>query len=104
MTATEILDHFGFLPYFDKIEGSVPEEGRYKKTEVLSWLLSRIDLPKEQIVMIGDHPDDINGARENGIDCIGVLYGFGKNDQIEAARPAWTVKTVEELEKLILSA
>lgn len=27
-----------------------------------------------------------------------------KNDQIEAASPAWTVKTVEELEKLILSA
>lgn len=102
VTATEILEHFGFLPYFEKIAGSVPEEGRYKKTEVLSWLLSQIDLPKDQIVMIGDHPDDIHGARDNGIDCIGVLYGFGNKDQINAAAPAFTAETVEELEALIL--
>lgn len=103
-TAMEILDHFALTPYFDQIAGSVPEEGRYKKTEVLSWLLSRVSLSKEQIVMIGDHPDDIHGARENGIDSIGVLYGFGKKDQLEEASPTWIVRTVEELKKLILNS
>lgn len=50
VTATEILDHFGFLPYFDKIEGSVPEEGRYKKTEVLSWLFVPVVCPKNRLL------------------------------------------------------
>ena len=101
-TACEILEHFELLPLFDMVAGSVPEEGRYKKTEVLSWLLSQITIPKEQIVMIGDHPDDILGAKENGIDSIGVLYGFGKKEEIESASPTHMVQSVEELHTLLL--
>ena len=101
-TACEILEHFELLPLFDMVAGSVPEEGRYKKTDVLSWLLSQITIPKEQIVMIGDHPDDILGAKENGIDSIGVLYGFGKKEEIESASPTHMVQSVEELHTLLL--
>lgn len=35
------------------------------------------DFSKEQTVLIGDTHYDADGAKEGGIDCIGVGYGFG---------------------------
>ena len=35
--------------------------------------------------MIGDRKHDIDAARANGIDSIGVLYGYGTADELGAA-------------------
>ncbi len=34
------------------------------------------------VVMIGDRAHDIIGAKENNIDNIGVLYGFGDKEEL----------------------
>lgn len=99
--AEELLRYFGLDKYFRYICGSVPEENRYKKRDVLRWLLEELALDKEQVVMVGDREDDIAGARENGIDCIGVLYGFGSREELTAAGAVKLAEDVEELEKLL---
>ena len=47
--------------------------------------------------MIGDREHDILGAKENGIDSIGVLYGYGDRAEHEAAGAGMIVESVEEL-------
>ena len=35
--------------------------------------------------MIGDRDHDVEGAHDNGIDCIGVTWGFGSVDELTTA-------------------
>ncbi len=45
---------------------------------------------------------DIIGANKNGVDSVGVLYGYGCREEFEENHAAYIVETVEELKKLLL--
>ena len=47
--------------------------------------------------MVGDREHDVNGAKENDLPCIGVLYGYGSREELEAAGAAGISETVEGL-------
>ena len=38
--------------------------------------------------MVGDRDHDVEGAHLNGIDCIGVTWGFGSVDELDGAGAA----------------
>jgi phosphoglycolate phosphatase len=52
--------------------------------------------------MIGDRADDIVGAKKNKISSIGVLYGYGTQEEIKAEQPAHIISSVNELHKLLI--
>ena len=54
------------------------------------------------MVMIGDRKFDMIGAKNNGIDSIGVTYGYGEREELEACSPTAMVDSVVELRKLLL--
>ena len=37
------------------------------------------------VIMIGDRDHDVEGAHDNGIDCIGVTWGFGSVHELTTA-------------------
>ena len=39
----------------------------------------------EHVVMLGDRDHDVEGALANGIDCVGVTWGFGSADELLGA-------------------
>ena len=41
------------------------------------------DIPVSNIVMVGDREHDVLGAKEHGIACVGVLYGYGSRAELE---------------------
>jgi phosphoglycolate phosphatase len=43
------------------------------------------------VVMVGDRDHDVEGAAANGLDCIGVTWGFGSRDELIAAGAAAVV-------------
>ena len=47
--------------------------------------------------MVGDREHDVRGARENGLQVIGALYGYGSREELEEAGADWIAKTVEEI-------
>lgn len=47
--------------------------------------------------MIGDREHDIIGAKEHGLSCIGVLYGYGSREEFERYGADCIVETVSEL-------
>ena len=53
--------------------------------------------------MVGDREHDILGAKENGLDSVGVLFGYGDREELEQAEADWIVETVEELKHLLLT-
>lgn len=43
--------------------------------------------------MIGDRLYDIEGAKEAGVDSIGVLYGYGSREELEGAGATYIAPT-----------
>lgn len=100
--ANTILEHFDLMKYFDVVCGSELDGSRVKKGDVIAYALEQVTekdarFHKSQVVMIGDREHDILGAKENGLDSIGVLYGYGDRAEHEAAGADYIVETVEEL-------
>lgn len=99
-----ILEYFDLLRYFDYVAGSELDGSRDKKSDVIRFALQQNGLTDlENVVMVGDREHDVIGAKENGIDAVGVLYGYGDRAELENAGATYTVETVGELYKLLMS-
>ena len=51
--------------------------------------------------MTGDREHDICGAKENGLEAVGVLYGYGSPGELTGAGADYLVKTPDDLVKLL---
>ena len=98
-----ILEHFGLLPYFEAVAGSTMDEQRTKKGEVIAYALHSFHLDPSETVMVGDRKHDVLGARENGLPCIGVLYGYGSREELTAAGAAALAADLDALSALLKS-
>lgn len=84
--ARVVLEHFGLDKYFDHICGASMDESRSRKADVISYALEKAGVSdKSSCIMIGDRKFDIEGAAENGLDAIGVTFGYGGRDELEKA-------------------
>ncbi len=100
--ANIILEHFDLMKYFDVVVGSELDGTRVKKGDVITYALELAKVTdKSRAVMVGDREHDIIGAKENGLDCIGVLYGHGCREEHEEHGADVIVSTVEELLKVL---
>ena len=118
-----ILSHFGVEQYFDIAEGTRADETRKRPAgmsdkavvveHTLELLADRIDpgikgssekmaALRARCVMVGDRCFDIEGALANGIDSIGVLYGYGTRKELAEAGCVRICETVGDLRALFL--
>jgi phosphoglycolate phosphatase len=82
--AVRILKHFNLSKYFAVVAGASMDSSRSKKGDVIAYALSMCgDIDKSTAIMIGDREHDIIGAKENGLKSIGVLYGYGSEDELK---------------------
>ena len=101
--ARRILDHFGLTPWFTLTVGSNLDGTRAGKAQVIACALEQLGSPvTDTTVMIGDRHFDVQGAREAGLDAIGVAYGYGTRQELEDAGAAAVADTVSELRRLLL--
>ena len=100
--AVRILKHFGLAEYFDAICGApAGNEDGARKASVIREALRRAEDPSS-VVMVGDRRHDVEGAGENGIPCIGVLYGYGSREELEGAGASFIAENLEALKNLLL--
>ena len=83
--AEMIADKFGFSEYLDGVAGASLDLSRNEKADVIRYALERFGIEKSTAIMVGDRNYDVFGAKENGIDCIAVLYGYGSEDELGGA-------------------
>lgn len=101
--AREILMRYGIAQDFAYIAGSTMDESRIKKASVIAYALRACGiLDRSRVVMVGDRLHDVEGAKENGLDCIGVLYGYGSRSELTAAGATALAENVDGLASLLL--
>ncbi len=104
--AKTIIEHFEIAEYFDVIYGSEFDGTRFTKTEVMVDVLKEFGLSTEEelakAVMVGDRKYDVEGAKNCGIDSIGVEYGFALEGELKEAGATYIFNTVSELADFLL--
>lgn len=93
--AKEFLHYFKLDHYFDDICGST-EDGampRLTKADVIQYCILHNHIPPDaDIIMVGDRKHDVEGAKRCNIPCIGVLYGFGSEEELMRAGAIYVVE------------
>ena len=95
--AERIVRHFGLAQHFRKVYG--PElDGRYEdKAELLAHILTRESVDPKAAVMIGDRAADVLAAKASGLRSIGVLWGYGSEQELIDAQADVLCATPREL-------
>jgi phosphoglycolate phosphatase len=94
----QIIAYFQLDSFFEEIVGSELNGSRVAKTEVIAELLKmNPEIDPAHAVMVGDRKYDLIGARHNGLDSVGVLYGYGSLDELQSAGSTAIVTSVPHL-------
>lgn len=96
--AKQILKHYGLEPYFDCVVGGNLDGTRCKKHEVIAAVLEQYPASAGyRAVMVGDREHDIIGARQMGLDSVGVLFGYGSAEELNKAQATALAATVADI-------
>ncbi len=98
--SVDILEHFGLANYFHRICGASMDTSRSSKEAVIAYLIQQ-NGRADNMVMVGDTKFDILGAKAHGIPAIGVSWGYGSAEDMEAAGAAAIAHSMEELLTLL---
>lgn len=101
--ARRILENLNLAAYFDGIHGSVPGGKLDHKPELLAHILSECGIAASHSIMIGDRHHDIAGAHAVKMRGLGVLWGYGNRDELEAAGADQLVERPADLARTVLS-
>lgn len=102
--AIRILEKYELAKYFDEITGSTMDGSRNNKTDVIREAFVRMNITErniDEVLMIGDREHDIIGAKNCGIESVGVNFGYALDGELQAAGADYIVDSVNELEDLL---
>lgn len=103
-----ILDYFGMTDAFDEIIGGSMDEKRSGKPDIIREALRRMeglgwDGNRRDVLMAGDRRHDIEGAKANELDSLGLYSGFGEDGELERAGADYIVHSVEEMRTFLIN-
>lgn len=102
--ARRIVASLPFGHRFADVIGATLDGRLSHKPELIAEALARFDLQAGQCTMIGDRHMDIDGARHHCMRSIGVLWGFGSEDELREAGADVLVRVPTDLPALFGSA
>ena len=101
-----ILEHFKIAKYFKVVVGSELDGRRVNKDEVVEEALRQLfegrPVEREKVYMIGDRCFDVEGARAQRVESVGVTYGYGSMEELKEAKADYIVRSVGELKRFLL--
>jgi phosphoglycolate phosphatase len=80
-----IIKHFELDQYFGVVFGSNLDGTLSDKTELLDHVLKSQGIHAQDTVMIGDRRFDIVAAKNHGLRALGVLWGYGSEEELKSA-------------------
>lgn len=94
--ARRIVRHLPFGHCFEDVVGSTHDGRLTHKPELVAEALQRLQ-PAGRPLMIGDRHMDVEGARSHRLESVGVLWGFGTQEELRAAGATWIAATPAQL-------
>ena len=70
--------------------------------EHLTWVMKALRVSGEEVVMVGDHPIDIQAGKRVGMRTVGVLTGRTKREEFEKAGADYILRDASEVCSLLV--
>ena len=86
------------LKMFDFIQS---ETNIFGKDRALRNLLRRYNLPRENVIYVGDEVRDIEACKKNRVKIIAVTWGFSKKEIWKKNKPDYLVNKPQEILKIV---
>lgn len=99
--AMRILEKFDLLQYFDFVSGASMDEKFTDKAMIIKYAMEQLQINSTEVLMIGDREHDIIGANKNGIDSMGVMYGYGCREEFVNNGAKYIANTVEDIARIL---
>ena len=104
--AEEIVEILGVSDCFDAVCGSTLDGSRKDKKDLIPYAVKSLggdfNSEKENTVMLGDTYFDARGAKQCGVDFIGVEYGYGSTEAMKDEGAEFFAKTPYDLMPLLI--
>ena len=102
ISARNVCGFLGITELLDALCGSDHSTGRREKEDIIPYAMETLGAKQgDKIVMIGDTHFDAKGAAHNGVDFIGVTYGYGKKETMIEAGAKVFADSAEELTNML---
>lgn len=72
------------------------------KTDLIASTLTNFKLVPEETVMIGDRKEDIIAGKSNRVVTIGVIYGYGSEEEIVNSAPDYICNSPRGIRQVIM--
>lgn len=103
ISARNVCEFLGITGSLDALCGSDHSTGRREKEDIIPYAMETLGAKQgDKIVMIGDTHFDAKGASYNGVDFIGVTYGYGKKETMIEAGAQVFADSAAELTNMLL--
>ena len=77
-----LVEHFGLAEHLDAVVGPAMDNHNSNKTVLVNQALKELMLLPSTVAMIGDRHFDMGGAKAAGVSAVGVLYGYGTEEEL----------------------
>lgn len=101
--AGPICERFGLARFLDGVFGAPLDHVPSSKATVVAAALDALR-PQGAVLMVGDREHDVHGARANGVDCLGVAWGYAQPGELLDAGALGVVEDVDALASAVLAA
>jgi phosphoglycolate phosphatase len=95
--AQTIIDRHARRPSFRGVYGAELNGDRSDRGARVRYVLEREGLSPAGVLMVGARAHDVVGAREHGVACVAVGWGYGSRDELAPAKLDAIVESVPEL-------
>ncbi|MGE5647265.1 MAG: HAD family hydrolase [Acidobacteriota bacterium] len=99
--STAIIEGLGLARHFARIYGGNSFEQKKPDPVGVNTLLADLGAARERTLMVGDSSVDVRTARNAGVKCCGVTYGF-QPESFEGDPPDMMVDRPEELARAVI--
>ena len=96
-----VLEHLGIRSLFTNVHGPELNGKKIEKSDILKQAITKE--PGKKVFFIGDRASDIDAAKKNKCQSIGVSYGYGTREELRTAGADIVAETVGELRQCLLT-
>jgi phosphoglycolate phosphatase len=84
--AEQILAQFAIAEHFEVVAGAARDGSRITKADIVAFALESLGRPQlGSAALVGDRGDDMRAAVHHGLFPVGVSWGYGDNEELQAS-------------------
>jgi HAD superfamily hydrolase (TIGR01549 family) len=98
------LDALGLREFFACVFTPQDEWGAKPNPKSLHYVMEKFGLAPHEVLVVGDHAQDVQYGMNAGARTAAVLSGYGTPEELKAASPEFLIANVAEVLRVIASA